>query len=166
MNMKLSLLPIILTGFLLVLPAFSQDRAKGFIELRSLAEIETEEFNEEGKKEIRRVPASKVLPGTEVIFTTCYENIGTEAVEHTVITNPVPEHMTYKDDSGRGAGARITFSVDGGKTYDSPDALFIVDADGRTYPALSTNYTHIRWTFEDPLAPGEKGEVSFTAILK
>ncbi len=45
-------------------------QAKGNIELKSVAEIEIEEFNEEGKKEIIRMPAAKVIPGDEVIFTT------------------------------------------------------------------------------------------------
>jgi len=140
--------------------------AQGQIQLTSVAEVEVERFNQEGKKEVQRVKASKVLPGNEVIFTTYYENTSEEVAENAVITNPVPEHMIYTENSARGEGTRITFSVDGGKTYDAPAKLFIFDASGRKFPARPQDYTHIRWTFGDPLQPGAKGEVSFRAILQ
>jgi uncharacterized repeat protein (TIGR01451 family) len=140
--------------------------AQGHIKLTSVAEVEQQVFNEEGKKEVQRVPAAKVVPGSEVIFTSSYENIGQENAEKAVITNPVPEHMVYVEDSAQGRGARITFSVDNGKSYDIPARLFVYDAAGRKYPAQATDYTHIRWTFEDPMPPGANGTVSFRAILK
>lgn len=144
----------------------AQARTKGHIKLTSTAWQEKQVFNQEGKKELKRVPAAKVLPGDEVIFTISYQNIGKEAADQAVITDPIPEHMIYIQNSAEGTGARITFSVDGGKTYHAPGKLFIVDAAGRQYPARPQDYTHIRWTFAKPLPPGAKGEVSFRAILK
>jgi len=140
--------------------------AQGQVQLKSVAEVEVERFNPEGKKEVQRIKASKVLPGNEVIFTTYYENTSEEVAENAMITNPVPEHMIYTENSARGKGTRITFSVDGGKTYDTPAKLFIYDASGRKFPARAQDYTHIRWSFGDPLQPGAKGEVSFRAILR
>ncbi len=149
---------------LLVLPAVVW--AQGHIQLRSVAEVDKAVVNEEGKKEVERLPAEKVLPGSEVIFTTYYENTGKEMVENAVITNPVPEHMVYSEGSAQGAGTRIAFSVDNGQSYDIPARLFIFDAAGRKFPARVQDYTHIRWTFDKPLPSGAKGEVSFRAILK
>jgi uncharacterized repeat protein (TIGR01451 family) len=140
--------------------------AQGHIALTSVAEVEQQIFNEEGKKEVKRVPASKVVPGSEVIFTSNYENISQEAAEKAVITNPIPEHMVYVKNSAQGRGAVITFSVDNGKSYNIPAKLFVFDAAGRKYPAQPKDYTHIQWTFQDPLAPGAKGSVSFRAILE
>lgn len=159
---------VFIPGIVILLVALSASwaLAQGHIQLKSAAEVEKEVFNEEGKKVIQRVPAAKVLPGQEVIFTTFYENISKKVVENAVITNPVPEHMIYKENSAQGAGTRITFSVDGGKTYDAPAKLMVVDAAGRQFPARPQDYTHIRWTFESPLRSGAKGEVSFRAILK
>ena len=74
--------------------------------------------------------------------------------------------MIYTQNSARGKGTKITFSIDGGKTYDAPAKLFIFDASGRKFPARPQDYTHIRWSFGDPLLPGAKGEVSFRAILQ
>ncbi len=155
-------------GIVIVLVALTAvwAHAQGQIQLTSVAEVEVERFNQEGKKEVQRVKATKVLPGNEVIFTTLYENTGKEAAENAVITNPMPEHMIYTQNSARGMGTMITFSVDGGKTYDAPAKLFIFDASGRKFPARPQDYTHIRWSFGDPLPPGAKGEVSFRAILQ
>ena len=140
--------------------------ARGHITLTSVAEVEQQVFNEEGKKEVKRMPASKVVPGSEVIFTSTYKNTGQEKAEKAVITNPVPEHMIYVEHSARGQGAAITFSVDNGKSYNIPAKLFILDAAGRKSPARPKDYTHIRWTLAAPLPPGATGSVSFRAILQ
>ena len=140
--------------------------AQGHIKLTSVAEVEQQVFNEEGKKEVKRMPAEKVVPGSEVIFTSDYENVSRETAEKAVITNPVPEHMVYVDESARGTGARITFSVDNGRTYDIPARLFVLDAAGRKSPARPGDITHIRWTLEAPLPPGARGAVSFRAVLE
>jgi len=152
------------TILLLVLPAVAW--AQNHIQLRSVAEVQKEVVNQEGKKEIKRLPAEKVLPGGEVIFTIFYENIGKEIVEKAVITNPVPEHMVYAENSAQGAGTQVAFSVDNGQSYDIPARLFVFDATGRKFPARVQDYTHIRWTFDKPLPSGAKGDVSFRAILK
>lgn len=140
--------------------------AQGHIKLTSAAEVEQQVFNEEGKKEVKRVPAEKVVPGSEVIFTSNYENVSRETAEKAVITNPVPEHMVYVGESAQGKGVRITFSVDNGRTYDIPARLFVLDAAGRKSPAQPSDITHIRWTLEAPLPPGAKGSVSFRAVLE
>jgi uncharacterized repeat protein (TIGR01451 family) len=155
---------IFIWTLLLVLPAAAL--AQGHIELQSVAEVEREVMNEEGKIEIKRLPAGKVVPGTEVIFSQRYQNISKETAENAVITNPMPEHMVYAQGSADGSGTRITFSVDNGKSYNIPAKLFVYDAAGRKYPARPKDYTHIRWTFENPLPSGARGAVSFRAILE
>jgi uncharacterized repeat protein (TIGR01451 family) len=139
---------------------------QGNIKLTTLAQVERAVFTEGGRKEIKRVPAEKVVSGTEVIFTTQYENISTRAVEHAVITNPMPDNMIYKEGSARGEGAAVTFSVDGGKTYQPAADLFVYDTAGRKYPSRPQDYTHIRWTFETVIPSGARGDVSFTAVLE
>ena len=159
---------VIIAGLAIVLVTLTAGWAfaQGHIQLKSVAQVEKEVFNQEGKKELKRIPADKVVPGDEVIFTTYYTNISKEVVENAVITNPIPEHMTYKPNSAQGSGAKITYSIDGGKTYNSPAKLFVYDAAGRQFPARPQDYTHIRWTFETPVPSGAKGEVSFRAILE
>ena len=164
MQPRKAFIPVIVIALVALTAAWAY--AQGQVQLTSVAEVEVERFNQEGKKEVQRVKASKVLPGTEVIFTTHYENTSKQVAENAVITNPMPEHMVYEENSARGDGTLITFSVDGGKTYDVPAKLFVFDASGRKFPARPQDYTHIRWSFGNPLQPGAKGEVSFRAILK
>ena len=139
---------------------------KGDIELKAVAEIEIEDFNSEGKKEIKRVPAVKVIPGEEVIYTIHYTNSGQKTTDNVVITNPLPEHMRYKDSSAAGVGATIVFSVDGGKTFATPENLKIQDALGREFPAAASDYTHIRWVLLSSLPLNAKGQVGFRAVLE
>lgn len=151
---------------LLMAPAVSWAQTGGHITLTSEALVEKTVVNEEGKRQIQRVKATQVVPGTEVIFVTTYENVSQEKAEQAVITNPVPVHMVYTDGSAQGPGTRITFSIDNGKSFNIPAELFIFDAAGRKFPAQPKDYTHIRWEIQKPLPSGAKGEVSFRAILK
>jgi uncharacterized repeat protein (TIGR01451 family) len=145
-------------------PAWSQE--KGAVELKAVAEMETEVISDNGQKEIQRVPAAKVVPGDVVIYTIRYTNNGTEAAEDFVITNPVPEHMVYLPTSAKGENSEITFSVDGGNSYDIPENLTTTDSEGRQIPAKVSAYTHIRWTMNEPIAPGQTGSVNFEAQLE
>jgi uncharacterized repeat protein (TIGR01451 family) len=139
---------------------------KSSIELTSVAELEKEAFNEEGMKVLKRVPAAKVIPGDEVIYTISYSNQGKEKADNVLITNPIPEHMLYQNGSASGTGSSITFSVDGGKTYDLPEKLTIVNSNGKKVPAKSSDFTHIRWTLNQSVKPGEKGQVVYRALLE
>jgi uncharacterized repeat protein (TIGR01451 family) len=137
----------------------------GSIELKVVAEQELVTVDADGERQVTRVPAAKVVPGDEVIYTVTYENVGEKAAGSVVITNPIPEHMQYKDKSASGTGTAITFSVDGGKAYDTPGNLKVLDENGEEVPAKSSDYTHVRWRLEDPLAAGSQGSVNFKAIL-
>ena len=141
-------------------------QAKGSIELRMTAEQEIEVVNADGEKEMRRIEAAKVVPGDEVIYTIHYMNAGAEPADSVVITNPIPIHMMYKEGSASGEGTAITFSVDGGKTYDLPENLIILDSKGKERPATASDYTHVRWTLTGSLLPETGGNVSFRAILE
>jgi len=138
------------------------------VELQSLAEVEIEVVNEKGEKEVRRVDAEEatVIPGDTVIFTTTYINKGKEAADNVVIKNPVPKHMTYVDFSAEGDGTTITFSVDGGKSFDFVANLKVKDRDGRERRAVASDYTDISWVVERGLKPAGKGSVAFRARLK
>jgi len=141
---------------------------QGDIVVTSIAEVEVTQKNAQGAPEVKRVEASKakVVPGDVVIFTTRYANKGKAPATGVVITNPVPEHMSYVDRSAEGKGTKIDFSVDGGKTYGIPEKLQVNGKDGKVRPALAGDYTHIRWTVTNPLAPGAEGQVTFRARIK
>lgn len=165
--MKRVFIIIVFTLFTaLILSSAVKAQAKGNIELKSVAEMEVEKFNEEGKKEIVRVPAAKVIPGNEVIFTNHYVNVSQEELENVVITNPIPQHMVYTEASAIGEETFISYSIDGGKTYDVPENLKKVGVDGEMHQARPSDYTHIRWNFQKPVPQNATGFVSFRARLQ
>ena len=112
------------------------------------------------------MPAVKVIPGEEVIYTIYYTNIGQKMTNNVAITNPIPEHLRYKESSAAGVGALIVFSVDGGKTFATPDNLKVQDAAGKEFPAIASDYTHIRWVLQSALPSNAQGQVSFRTILE
>lgn len=138
----------------------------GTVELSSRAEIEVRETLEDGSLLVRRQPATQVVPGDEVIFTLSYRNFGDQPAEDIFITNPIPEHMEFQSAAAPPPGARITYSVDGGRSFDELSNLRSRDDQGRARAAVAADCTHIRWTFEEPLRPGAAGSVAYTALLQ
>lgn len=139
---------------------------KGNIELMVAAETEIEVINANGERELKRVKAAKVIPGDTVIYTIYYNNISEETAENVFISNPIPKHMLYRDRTAIGAGALTTFSVNDGKSYDVPENIKVIGINGKERPARPSDYTHIRWTLQNNLAPGKKGSVSYRTILQ
>lgn len=136
------------------------------IELKTVSELEITEVNTQGVKTVKRVPAKTVVPGSIVIYTITAKNTGTQPADSVVVTNPIPKQMQYIDGSAEGAGTDITFSVDGGKKYARPDKLNVRDAAGKPRPAISADYTHVRWTFNSSLQAGQESPVSYRAQVK
>lgn len=168
--MKRKVMAAVVASFLVSVMVCSMAWAagEGGIELKSVAEVEEAVTNDKGEKEIRLVEASKarVVPGDEVIFTTYYTNLGKDPAGKVVITNPVPEHMLYVDGSAVGAGNRIIFSIDGGKSYGRPEELMVLDSGGKKRQAKASEYTHIRWEVKEAVLQGKSGSVRFRAQLE
>ena len=164
MRTKIAVLAVACT--LLASHAWAQQ--KGAIEVKTVAEVEIVVKNDKGKDEVKRVDAAKakVPPDGVVFFTTRFTNKGKQPATGVVITNPIPEHMTYVDLSAEGTGSRTEFSIDGGKTYGAAEQLKVTDKDGRVRPALPRDYTHIRWTVSTSLAPGATGMVTYRGRVK
>ena len=139
---------------------------EGGIELNAVVEMEKEVINAKGEKELTRVPVARAVPGDEVIYTIHYTNTSQKQVDNVVIIDPIPEHMVYTPGSAAGVDTVIVFSVDKGKTYDFPQKLTVTATDGSIRRARASDYTHIKWTRQKSLLPGEKGRVSFRARLE
>jgi uncharacterized repeat protein (TIGR01451 family) len=138
------------------------------VELTTKAEREVEVI-EKGVKVKKTGPPEKVVPGDEVVYTVAYTNKSAKPAEKVVITNPVPKHTRYKDGTAAGEGADITFSVDDGKTFATPDKLTVTikDKSGKDIvrPAVAQDYTHIRWLLKQNVAPGQSGSVRFRTVV-
>lgn len=151
-------------AFAACLPAQAQ-RGNGDIEFRNIAEIEQEVKSPEGKIEKKRTPAQKAIPGTEVIYTSTFRNVGKRPAGNIAIVNPVPANTTLVGGSATGDNTAITFSADGGKTWATADKVQVAGADGKARLAGISEFTHIRWAYRGELAPGKQGAVAFRVIV-
>ncbi len=142
--------------------AAAQD--SGHLNVTTIVQMEQVTIDEAGKRSTQLVEVSKVVPGDEVIYTVTFSNIGDEPVENVVITNPLPEQLTYIDGSAFGPGADIVFSADGGKTFGKPGEL-TVDEEGTQRIADARDFTHIRWVMRSDIAAGSQGVSQFRARL-
>lgn len=95
---------------------------------------------------VKSVNTATAVPGTLLTYTVVYTSAGATDAHNAIIVDPVPPATTYVPGSSAGTGTVLTFSHDGGITYDGSE----------TGPV-----THIRWTVSAPLAPGDSGTVSF-----
>jgi uncharacterized repeat protein (TIGR01451 family) len=149
-----------------VLVLLTAGAAQAAVELTAMAQTEITTTTETGQEVTTLAPAGKVVPGDEVIYTINYVNRGTDPAADVVITNPIPEHMVFTKVEASPKGAEISMSADGGAAYDAPRNLTVTDAKGQPRPAKASDFTHVRWVFQEPLEPGATGSVSFRAQLQ
>ena len=102
---------------------------------------------------------AKVLPGDRLVFTTRYNNSGSQPATDFVVVNPLPAAVKLAQ-----AGA-FDVSVDGGKTFGALTALKVPAAAGTTRAAELGDVTHVRWRVAS-IAPGASGEVSYFAEVR
>jgi uncharacterized repeat protein (TIGR01451 family) len=135
------------------------------IQVRAIAEVEIK-VEEAGRELARLVPANRVVPGDEVIYTLEIRNTGPRDVAAPTVIEPIPTHMAYLADSATGPGAEVTYSVDGGHTFDVPESLEVQGVDGRPRVAKAIEYTHIRWQLRNILKSRSVAFARFHAVVK
>lgn len=121
----------------------------------------------DGSRGVRHVPASRLYSGSELIYEVSYSNVGPKPTSQVIITNPLPSDLSYRSAPGRPAGTAFDVSVDNGETYGPLTSLSIREA-GRAAPrpARESDVTHVRWTINDPVRPGEVGKVRLRAVVR
>ncbi len=139
--------------------------ASGPLAIRAIAEVESRSM-EAGQAVVKLIPADRVVPGDRVIYTIEARNTGASVLDAPVITQAVPEHMRYVADSAVGPGADVTYSVDGGRSFDRADTLKVAGIGGQMRPAVAADYTHIRWQLKNGLKANSVAFVRFRALVK
>jgi len=137
------------------------------VEIKIKAEKETIVVKN-GQKTKKMLPAKKVASGETIQYTLSYKNSGKETATEVVISDPIPEGTSYVTGSATETGD-LTFSIDGGKTYNkAPLLTYEVTMPGdkkEKRTAGSDQYTNIRWII-DKVGPGSDGKVSFKVNVK
>ena len=142
----------------------AQAQNKNCIELQTVAETEEHYTDEQGKAAKRLVPAGKIVPGDEVIWTITAKNVCDRAADNIVIANPVPEHMSYVANSAMGVGTTITYSLDG-QEFANAEELTAKAADGSERPARANEIRAIRWTYTAAFPKGATSFVRYRATV-
>lgn len=141
------------------------DAAAETLSVRSIAEVESR-LKDAGRSRVKLIPADRVVPGDHVLYTLEVRNITSAALDAPTVIHAVPEHMRYFADSAVGPGAEVSYSVDGGHTFDSAANLRVQGSDGRPRPAVAADYTHIRWQLKNSLKANSVAFVRFRALVK
>ena len=111
------------------------------------------------------VPADRVVPGDEVFYTLEIRNTGSTPLPPPTVDFAIPEHMRYIANSAVGAGAEVSYSIDGGRTFDRPENLMVAGSGG-LHTATVSEYTHIRWRLKHVLKSKAMALARFRAVVK
>ena len=114
-----------------------------------------------GVKRHALVPATKVVPGDMLVFTTLYHNNTDKPVVKFVVVNPIPGAVRLADD---GFGT-FDVSVDGGKSWGKLAALTVTDGKGGQRAAQASDVTHLRWIVAT-IAPGAGGSLEYHGVVR
>ncbi|WP_295639550.1 hypothetical protein [Novosphingobium sp.] len=140
-------------------PAFAAPAA-GQISLKGDVKVEKTVVTNGASTHVLVTP-QKVVPGDRLVFSTAYHNNGASAVDHFVVTNPLPKGVAYAADGTEASEV----SVDGGKSWGQLAKLTVADDKGGQRAAQANDVTHVRWTVA-VIAPGATGAVSYHAVVR
>lgn len=132
--------------------------------IQTVVQKEEVTVDDAGNRKTRLVEAGKVVPGDEVVYTVSFSNVSDQPAENVIITNPLPEQLSYVEGSAFGPGAEVQFSVDGGVNFAAAGEL-LVSENGSERPASGDDFTHIRWVMTNVIEPGAQGMAQFRARL-
>lgn len=149
------------TTLLAPAPAGAQDVVEPSVTVESAWLVATEEGGE------RLVAGPRPKGASEQLVTGRFRYEGTEPAGRLRIVLAIPDGMHYVADSALGPGAEVSYSVDGGRSFGPPAALWLPvdpeDPDTAMRTAKTTDYSHIRWELPGTHPPGLAGLVSFRA---
>jgi len=137
----------------------------GSIAVKAIAEVELHTVRD-GREMSKLVPADRLVSGDWVIYTLEVRNTASGTVHAPTVTYPVPEHVSYVAESAVGPATEVSYSVDGGHSFDGAENLRIQDGDGQWRPAVAADYTHIRWQLKNSLKGNSVAFVRFRARVK
>jgi uncharacterized repeat protein (TIGR01451 family) len=151
-----------LTVFLLNVRAQPSENPMA-VKLTADVEIKT---TEQGREATKLVPADRVVPGDRLIYTLEVRNTAENTLPAPTVDTPVPAHMRYVADSAVGPATQVSYSVDGGRSFDAPENLKVAGPNGELRAAESADYTHIRWQFKHSLKANSVAFLRFRAVAK
>ena len=124
----------------------------GPLETEIVVEALVSEPRANGGEEKRFVEAHRLEAGEEIYYTIRVRNPGKEPVTDVVVTKRMPFGVDYVAGSAAGPACDVELSADNGATYSSG--------------GKPGEFTHLRWVFQRPLAPGATALLRFRATFR
>lgn len=103
-------------------------------------------------------------PGERSRFHLSFTNEGDVPAENIVLLMPVPSDVDVVSGTATDSRAVVSYSMDGGLTFASPDVFLEGSALGEEEVQLA-NVTTVRWALTDPVPPGESGALSYVGVF-
>lgn len=135
------------------------------ISIKAIAEVE-QTSQVQGRDTTQLVPADRVVSGDTVFYTLEVRNTAPTSMQRPVVTYAIPAHLIYLSDSAVGPGTEVSYSVDGGRSFDVPENLTVQEPGGQVRAAAAADYTHIRWQLKNALKGNSVAFVRFRARMK
>lgn len=93
-----------------------------------------------------------VRPGETIRYVVTASNTSDRIIKNLVVVQPIPKGSVYVLKSATLpsiAGAKLDYSIDGGKTYSENPTIKVKLEDGKIVdrPAPESMYTNVRWNF-------------------
>ena len=132
-------------------------------------EKEVEVVGAGGEVEIQRQPVVSTTRGDILVYTLAIVNEGGDPARNARVVDPVPVGTVLIPESVIGPGAHVSYSADGGHSFgEFPITRSVIGPDGlRIDQAVPVEeYTHVRWTLTEPLAPGQVRIANFKVRVK
>jgi uncharacterized repeat protein (TIGR01451 family) len=152
----------------LAAPAAAQDEKPRVVIYVDVQE-EVAQPDARGNVQLARFDVERADPGDVLVYKLTYTNTGSRPAVNAKVDDPIPAGTVLVPGSVSGEKARITFSIDGGRTYVPwPATVSVPGPDGSPteVEAPAERYTHIRWSALTPLAPGESRTASFKVLVR
>lgn len=149
---------LFLLAFLLPVPALAQSQ----VALNSEIFVERTTTDANGRQRVLLEAPGVVTPGDPLVFVLRYRNNAASPATDFVVTNPIPESVSFI--SAESAGSVL--SVDDGQSWGELASLRVRNADGTSRPATAADVTHVRWRIAQPIPAGGEGELRFRGVVK
>jgi uncharacterized repeat protein (TIGR01451 family) len=116
------------------------------LQLETIAEVRSPD-------RLQMIPATQLHVGAEIFYTVKVRNITDAPLRGVVVVKAVPSNTRYVADSAAGPGTAISLSNDG--------VNFVTEDQG-----TAAAWSHIRWQFRHPLAPGAVALLRFRGVFQ
>ncbi|WP_434685825.1 hypothetical protein [Pseudanabaena minima] len=126
-----------------------------------------------GQESWQRIPENtQIYIGETIRYVVTASNFSNHPVENLVVFQEIPKNSLYFLNSATlprfVEGAKLYFSIDGGKTYSEQPMIQVKLENGEifTQPAPADRYTNIKWDFGSRLPAGTSSSVTYQVLMR